>query len=72
MHYHRVLLIRFSSFTPPKLAAEKYLTGTMATVAFGAIFLTSLRPIRTHAFEFFLILHICLIAYVLQVARDLY
>lgn len=53
---------KVETFTPPKLAAEKYLTGTMATVAFGAIFLTSLRPVRTHAFEFFLIMHICLVA----------
>ncbi|KIM25520.1 hypothetical protein M408DRAFT_315075 [Serendipita vermifera MAFF 305830] len=60
-----VLLHAFTkaeTFTADKLAAQNYLTGTMAAVAIGAIFLTSLRPVRTHAFELFLILHICLIA----------
>ena len=33
----------------------------VASSAFGAIFLFSLRPVRAHAFEFFLVLHICLV-----------
>lgn len=34
----------------------------LGSTAFGAIFLFSLRPVRAHAFEFFSILHICLVA----------
>ena len=38
------------------------MTGVLGSTAFGAMFLFSLRPVRTHAYEFFLILHICLVA----------
>lgn len=51
-----------NSFSPAKLAQEKYMTGVLGSTAFGAMFLFSLRPVRTHAYEFFLILHICLVA----------
>ncbi|PVF96481.1 hypothetical protein CPB86DRAFT_507131 [Serendipita vermifera] len=53
---------KVDTFTPANLAQQKYTSGALAAVAFGAIFLSSVRPIRTHAFELFLILHICLIS----------
>ena len=55
------LTFRENSFPSAKLFQEHYLTGMVGSAAFGAIFLFSLRPVRTHAFEFFLILHICLV-----------
>jgi ferric-chelate reductase len=56
------LTIRETSFATSRLVQQHYLTGTIGATAFGALFLFSLRPVRTHAFEFFLILHICLVA----------
>ena len=51
-----------NSFPSAKLADGHYLTGVVGATAFGALFLFSVRPVRTHAFEFFLALHICLVA----------
>ncbi|KAG8760253.1 hypothetical protein FRC14_003551, partial [Serendipita sp. 396] len=53
---------KVESFSRANLTQERYYTGVMGTVAFGAIFLTSLRPARSNAFELFLIIHIILVA----------
>lgn len=58
-----MLTVLTSRMTPRILAMLVYWTGVMGTVAFGAIFLFSLRPIRNRAFEFFLYLHILLTPY---------
>jgi len=51
-----------NSFSPAKLVQDHYLTGVIGTAAFGALFLSSLRPVRTHAFELFMVLHVLLVA----------
>jgi Ferric reductase like transmembrane component len=66
--YELTINIRDSNFTSAQLAQEHYLTGTLGATAFGALFLFSVRPVRTRAFEFFLILHICLVAIYLACA----
>jgi ferric-chelate reductase len=62
------LTVHENSFPSARLAQEHFLTGALAATAFGALFLFSLRPVRTHAFEFFLILHICLVTIYLTCA----
>ncbi|KAG8803422.1 hypothetical protein FRC16_005354 [Serendipita sp. 398] len=59
---HLIANTSLRSFSRANLTQERYYTGVMGTVAFGAIFLTSLRPARSNAFELFLIIHIILVA----------